>query len=105
MVRYNKGDSEWLEKFIASSAQDEAEILDPRVVIENLDTEPYTARAEFVRVFKGQAGNETKRERWDVKFVFSADPNSVSGDKIEHNPIGMAIQSFHADTYSGGTDK
>lgn len=86
--------SQWLPKFLASSA-DDIDVTVNNVIIENLQNQPYRARVEFTKIFTS-AGTETKRENWAAEFVFRINPD-VPNQFVTHNPLGLAISYFRED--------
>jgi type IV secretion system protein VirB5 len=84
----------WLPQFLAG-VEDETEITVRNVVIENLSTEPYRARVEYLKIFRSSAGIESRRENWTAVFDFRF--NAVPNDFTLHNPLGLAIISMRQD--------
>ncbi len=86
-----------IQKFLTDTNAAEVDIDVKEVAIEELETPPYRARADFYMVYYSAADHsELKRELYTANFVFvfkTAVPNQL----IPINPLGLTITYFRED--------
>jgi type IV secretory pathway TrbF-like protein len=84
-------------KFITNTSAAEIDIDVKEVAIEELETPPYRARADFYMVYYSAADHsEIKRDLYTADFVFVF-RNQVPNELIPINPLGLTITYFRED--------
>jgi len=92
---YRKGD--FIKKFILNTAAPEVDVDVQKVALEQIETPPFRARADFYMVYYAPADHsELKRDLYTANFVFVFN-SQVPNELIPINPLGMTITYFRED--------
>jgi type IV secretory pathway TrbF-like protein len=92
---YRKDDI--IKKFLTNSAAAEIDIEVKKVALEDMQTPPFKARADFYMVYYSPADHaELKRDLYTASFVFVF-KNQVPNEQIPINPLGLTITYFRED--------
>lgn len=88
--------TKWIQAFLSSS-DDEVEIVVHNVAIEDLRAAPYKAGVDLEKVYHAANDHhETRRERYVAHVVFTV-LNTVPGNFIQVNPLGLVVTYFRED--------
>jgi type IV secretory pathway TrbF-like protein len=92
---YRKGDI--IKKFITNTAAPEIDVEVKKVALEEMQTPPFRAHADFYMVYYSPADHsELKRDLYTANFVFVF-KTQVPNELIPINPLGMTITYFRED--------
>jgi type IV secretory pathway TrbF-like protein len=88
--------TKWIQNYLTSS-DDEVDIVVHNVAIEDLRQAPYKAAVDFEKVYHSLIDHrETRRERYVAHVVFTV-LNTVPGNFVQVNPLGLVITYFRED--------
>lgn len=92
---YRKDDI--IKKFITNTAAPEIDVEVKKVALEEMQTPPFRARADFYLVYYSPADHsELKRDLYTATFVFLF-KSQVPNELIPINPLGMTVTYFRED--------
>jgi type IV secretory pathway TrbF-like protein len=92
---YRKDDI--IKKFITNTAAPEIDVEVKKVALEEMQTPPFRARADFYLVYYSPADHsELKRDLYTANFVFVF-RTQVPNELIPINPLGLSVTYFRED--------
>jgi len=92
---YRKDDI--IKKFITNTAAPEIDVDVKKVALEEMQTPPFRARADFYLVYYSPADHsELKRDLYTANFVFVF-KTQVPNELIPINPLGLSVTYFRED--------
>jgi type IV secretory pathway component VirB8 len=92
---YRKDDI--IKKFLTNTAAPEIDVEVKKVALEEMQTPPFRARADFYLVYYSPADHsELKRDLYTANFVFVF-RTEVPNELIPINPLGLSVSYFRED--------
>jgi type IV secretory pathway TrbF-like protein len=86
-----------IETYLKSSTADDVEIKINKIIIDNLENEPYKASVDFQKIYITPREKKVRKiENYTASIVFVI-KDEISEEDILFNPLGLTIVNLHED--------